>query len=144
MQTTETIKSTLGDMKTLMGQIEDEFKGVAQKAMDARGKVASSLQKAATTAKGSLEIPDQLKGAWDTVVGRIRSRLDFAPREEMEVLRKQLTNLRGRITRLERLLPPAKETKGTAKTRRSSTASSGRTRSTAKTRTRSRTGRTRA
>lgn len=133
MQTAETIKSTLGDVKTLVGQIEDEFKGVAQKAMDARGKVAVHLQRAATTAKGSFDIPDQLKGAWDTVVGRIRSRLDFAPREEMEALKKQLTNLHGRMTRLERLLESPRKPAG-----RGSSGSSSRARSTAKARTRPR------
>jgi hypothetical protein len=51
-------------------------------------------------------VPEQLRGAWDKVLGQIRNALTFATREDLE---KVMTRLNAMETRLDKLAKPKKK-----------------------------------
>jgi hypothetical protein len=57
------------------------------------------VQERAASVKDAIEIdvPEQLRGAWDRVVGQIRTALDFATREDLAKLAKRVDALAAKI-----------------------------------------------
>jgi polyhydroxyalkanoate synthesis regulator phasin len=72
-------KKTLGEAKKTFGQAKKSFDEV-QKSID--------------------EVPQQLKGAWEQVVVRFRSALDYASREELAELAEKVDDLAKKVDKL--------------------------------------------
>jgi hypothetical protein len=71
-------------------QLEDFEKTFEKKVGELERKAKESLD----------DVPAQLKGAWETVVGRVRTALDFATREELKALANHVEVLAQKVERL--------------------------------------------
>jgi Skp family chaperone for outer membrane proteins len=111
MTVTQTLKSTLENARTQIEGFEKEV-----------NKTVAKLEK---RAKAGLEdvreqvndVPQQLRGAWDSVVGRLRSALAFATREELDTVAHRVDDLAKKVEKLirgEKIRSSATGTKPTA------------------------------
>jgi hypothetical protein len=90
----ERIKDTYEQARTQFNGFEKQVeKKVAKLEKDAKARLEE--------VKGQLEeVPDQLRGQWDKVVGRLRSALAFATREELEQLGVKVEDLAKKVDKL--------------------------------------------
>lgn len=90
----ETIKDTFSSAKT-------QLEGFEKKA----AKQVAILEKKAKASLGEVkeqldEVPTQLKGAWGTVVGRLRGAFDFASNEDLRKLTSKVDDLAKKVDKL--------------------------------------------
>ncbi|HZS36360.1 MAG TPA: hypothetical protein VFF06_06020 [Polyangia bacterium] len=84
-------------MATVSERIKETF-STAQKQIEGFEKQFVKLEK---KAKAQLdEVPSQLKGAWDSVVTRLRGALAFATREELNSLAEKIEDLSKKVDKL--------------------------------------------
>ena len=89
---------------TVADRIKDGFEGARLQLVDLEKKVAG-LPKEAKKAVGEVqksidEVPQQLKGAWDHVIVRLREVLDYASRDDLAALAEQVEELSKKVDKL--------------------------------------------
>jgi polyhydroxyalkanoate synthesis regulator phasin len=87
-------------------RIKDGFEGARLQLVDLEKKVAG-LPKEAKKKVGEVqkridEVPAELKGAWEHVVVRLRSVLDYASRDDLNALAEQVEELSKKVEKLVR------------------------------------------
>jgi hypothetical protein len=88
------IKDTFSNAKNQLEGFEKELK----KNVGQFEKKVGQLEK---KAKESFDdVPAQLKGAWDTVVGRVRDALDYASRADVHELSERVEDLAKKVEKL--------------------------------------------
>ena len=92
----ERIKDTFTTAKS---QIEGFEKNVEKKF----GQLEKKAKKSIGEAKKQIDdVPEQLKGAWGTVIDRVRGALDYASREELRELTAKVDALAKKLDKLMR------------------------------------------
>lgn len=61
---------------------------------------AAALEKKAKDSLGHFDVPSELRGAWDKVVGRLRGALDFVTAEDLRKLSTRVEELGAKVDRL--------------------------------------------
>jgi len=90
----EKVKETLENAKSSVNGFEKDFnKRIAK----LEKKAKASLEDVKEQVNG---VPDQLKGAWDNVVTRLRSALAFATRDELDSLSGKVDDLAKKVEKL--------------------------------------------
>ncbi len=90
----ERIKDTYENAKTQFNGFEKQMEKKVAK-LEKKAKAQLEEVKEQVT-----EVPGQLKGAWVQVVGRLRSALAFATREELELLGDKIDDLAKKVDKL--------------------------------------------
>jgi len=90
----ETLKSTFENAKTSVNGFE---KDLNKRIAKLEKKAKASLKDVTEQVNG---VPDQLKGAWENVVSRLRSALAFATRDELESLTGKVDDLAKKVEKL--------------------------------------------
>jgi hypothetical protein len=90
----ESLKSTYENARGQVFELEKELnKRVA--------KLEKKAKETVEDVRGQFDdVPQQLKGAWETVVTRVRSALAFATREELEQLGTKVDELAKKVDKL--------------------------------------------
>jgi hypothetical protein len=96
MTVAERIKGTFENAKAQVNGFEKQVEKEVKK-LEKRAKAQL------TEVKGQIdEVPTQLKGAWETVVARLRNALAFATKEELSVVQDKLEELSKKVEKLVR------------------------------------------
>jgi dsDNA-specific endonuclease/ATPase MutS2 len=90
----EKVKETFESAKTQVNGFE---KDLNKKIAKLEKKAKASLEDVKEQVNG---VPDQLKGAWDNVVTRLRSALAFATRDELDTLAGKVDDLAKKVEKL--------------------------------------------
>jgi hypothetical protein len=90
----EKVKETLENAKSSVNVFE---KDLNKRIAKLEKKAKASLEDVKEQVNG---VPDQLKGAWDNVVTRLRSALAFATRDELEGLSGKVDDLAKKVEKL--------------------------------------------
>lgn len=102
-------------MATVSERIKGTFSTAKLQLEDFEKKVGELEKKA----KESIdEVPAQLRGAWDTVLGRVRGALDYASRADLQQLSERVEDLAKKVDKLirgEKIRQAAKPDKSPAK-----------------------------
>lgn len=90
-------------MATVSQQLKGTFSNLEKKA----AKQVALFEKKAKASLGDVkeqldEVPVQLRGAWDQVVGRVRGALDFASNDDLKKLTKKVDELAKSVEKLVR------------------------------------------
>ncbi len=97
-------------MATVSEKLKDTFsnariqiEGFEKKAAKQVALLEKKAKKSVSGVKEQLdEVPQQLKGAWEGVVGRLRGALDFASNEDLQKLSTKVDELAKKVDKLVR------------------------------------------
>ncbi len=102
-----------------MATVSERLKGTFASAKEQLEDFEKQIVKIEKQAKKSLDdVPGQLRGAWESVVTRLRGALAFATREELSVLSKKVDELAKKVEKLirgEKIKQVSKDKGGNAK-----------------------------
>lgn len=95
-------------MGTVSERLKDQIENARTQFVGFEKQVEKKVAKLEKRAKASIEdvkdqvneVPGQLKGAWETVVTRLRNALAFATREELTVLAEKVDDLAKKVEKL--------------------------------------------
>jgi hypothetical protein len=88
-------------MATVSEQVKKSFGAAKLQFVELEKKVGELPQHLSKAARDSIEdVPQQLKGAWDHVVERLRGALDYASREDLEKLGDKVEDLAKKVEKL--------------------------------------------
>src|SRR5262249_38407735 len=98
----DTLESTMKDL-------EHRVEGLEERARQGIDEISRHAKGSLDEVKGTFgDVPVQLRGAWDRVLGQIRSGLDVATREDIDALGRRLDEIAHKldtavVTRVDRL-----------------------------------------
>jgi dsDNA-specific endonuclease/ATPase MutS2 len=95
-------------MSTVAEKVKETYETARSQVNGFEKDLNKRIHKLEKKAKASLEdvkeqvngVPDQLKGAWENVVTRLRSALAFATRDELETLTGKVDELAKKVEKL--------------------------------------------
>lgn len=95
-------------MATVSEKLQDTFSTAKKQLAGFEKKAVAQVEAFEKRAKTSLggvkgqldDVPHQLKGAWGTVIGRVRGALDFATRSDLDKLSDKVDELGKKIEKL--------------------------------------------